>query len=273
MSPSGVPINERNYRNVGDRVRLTAAKGCTLMTVHLPITVGPSRVHGGLWKMAVSNDGESVVRYSTSVISESTLRASVPPPQPISGTSFAAGDSIQFQLSLTQLGGAPVQGADVSVSVSAPQVDIDELLSTVTEAQLSDVPTEINGDVLSLRARKVIALQMNLGEDPAPIGDLPPFAMSGNEVPGTYSGAFSQTKVPGPYTFTIRVSGLADRCQSFQREFTHGVSVNPVVPVVEIGDRPTLVTGDRPTLVTEDRPTFGTGTLVPSGGPSDTAPP
>jgi hypothetical protein len=229
-SPSGFEFNADNAGRFGDRVSFTNAQRYKLMTIQLPITTGPNVDHVGRWQLAVKNPGHTHVHYSTSVISESTIRAELTPPVALSGGKFKIGDKIPLFVTLRQLGGAPLRGADVTVTPNVPRTDLASLLSSagITPEELAAVPREINGDLLSPTEREYLVLVKRMqGKDPLSRADLPPITLGEDREPGEYLGNFVETRIPGVYTFVVHIEGITPECEPFQRELSYSVVVAP----------------------------------------------
>lgn len=82
-SPSGFEFTPGNSAYFGDFIKLYQARAYTLMSIQLPIKTGPNTNHEGVWEMEIQNPGPSKVHYAASVLSESTIRAELAPPQPL----------------------------------------------------------------------------------------------------------------------------------------------------------------------------------------------
>jgi hypothetical protein len=200
------------------------------MTIQLPITTGPNVDHVGYWQLVVKNPGDSPVHYSTSVISESTIRAELRPPAALSGGKFKIGDMIPLFITLRQLGRAPLPGANVTVTPNVPKTDLTSLLSSagITKEELAAVPREIKGDLLSQTEREYLVLMKRMeGKDPLLRADLPPITLGEDREPGEYLGNFVETRIPGVYTFVVHIEGITPECEPFQRELSFSVVVAP----------------------------------------------
>ncbi len=229
-SPSGLMLHPGNASSFGGRVKVKTAPAYTLMTVKFPITTVANDDHAGRWEMVITNPGRATVHYSASAISESTIRAYLKPPSAITGSGFIVGNPIPFRVSLTELGGKPIFGAEVTVTPNIPLASLDTVLSQagITQADLNDIPKEMHGEELSTNERLYLAAQRKLKErDLLPRKDLAPFELKETEKEGVYMGEFSPTRVEGFYEFTIRIEGITSKCQLFQRELSSSVVVAP----------------------------------------------
>jgi hypothetical protein len=228
-TPSGLVLQPGNASSFGGRVAVRTALAYTLMTVQLPIATVANVDHSGRWEMVITNPGQAPVHYSASAISESTIRANIAPPSTIAGGGFKVGDPIPFQVSLTELGGVPIFGAEVTVAPNIPLASLGMVLSSagITQADLNAIPKEMYGEELSTTERLYLALREKLGvRDLLPRKDLAPFELKEKDE-GLYMGQFSPTRVEGFYGFTIRIEGITPKCQLFQRELYYSVVVAP----------------------------------------------
>ena len=229
-TPSGLMLHPGNASSFGGSVKVKTAPAYTLMTVKLPIATVANDDHAGRWEMVITNPGQATVHYSASAISESTIRANLTPPSAISGSRFIVGDTIPFRVSLTELGGKPIFGAEVTVTPNIPLASLGTVLSSVgiTQADLNAIPKDMYGEELSTNERLYLALQKKLEvRDLLPRKDLAPFELKETEKEGFYIGEFSPTRVEGFYGFTIRIEGITPECQLFQRELYYSVVVAP----------------------------------------------
>jgi subtilisin family serine protease len=229
-TPSGLVLHPGNASSFGGRIAVTTAPAYTLMTVQLPITTVANVDQSGRWEMVITNPGQATVHYSASAISESTIRANMTPPSAIAGGGFKVGDPIPFRVSLTELGGVPIYGADVTVTPNVPLASLGTVLSSagITQSELDAVPKEMYGEELSTTERLYLALQKRLGvRELLPRKDLPPFYLTESEKEGVYTGQFAPTRVEGFYGFTIHIEGVTPKCQLFQRELSYSVVVAP----------------------------------------------
>ena len=229
-TPSGLLLHPGNASSFGDHVSVKTAPAYTLMTVQLPIATIANVDHSGPWEMVISNPGQAEVHYSASAISESTIRANLRSPSALSGKGFIVGDSIPFRVSLTELGGVPLFGAEVTVTPNIPLTSLETLLASagITQSELNAIPKVMYGEELSMNERLYLALQKRQGvRDLLPRKDLPPFELKESEKEGVYMGEFAHTRVEGFYGFTIRIGGVTPECQLFQRELSYSVVVAP----------------------------------------------
>ena len=230
IGPNGSRVTPGNAASFGDGVERQTASAYEIVTLHLPLTGGPNREHGGTWTMEVTNSGGSAVTFSASAVAESTVTAdSSQPPKP-DADGFNPGDSVDLGMRMSQQGGTPVTNAAVTVVPEKPVVGIGDLLSSgaVTSRDLASVPQQINGEDLSTRERMIIALQNKLGRNPIPRRQGTPFTLGEGES-GIYRASFTDTGTPGPYSFTMHAEALAEDCSPVSRETIQTVGVSPNV--------------------------------------------
>lgn len=253
-NPAGQEVNASNFATFGDRVSYQTASAYKLMTLRMPIaSASNDQANSAPFEMIITNPGGSAVNYSASAVTGSTVDAEVTIADPVNPSGlFEPGDSVDFTFLLSQLGGGAVSNGVVSVTPNVPLVDSANLLSSglVTEVDLAAIPTEINGDELSLQERMILALENILESSPLARGDVEDITLIETGTDGTYLGSYEETNTRGVYGFTIRADALADDCQPIQRESVLSVSVGSevdplgsvVVVVVNPGDGTYIVT-------------------------------
>lgn len=232
-SPSGLEINADNFGLFSDRISYIDAPTHDIYQVHLPIVAQTNTDHAETWEMVIRNPNNATVTYSASAIGQSTVHLDFVPPL-VSDGFFNSGEAIPLQVILEENNQVPIREASVSVSVTAPTVDLGNLLSSgvVSEDDFKKVPVEIKGEPLGLRERMTIALQNKFGdENPLSAVKLDSIELTESANGGFYSSRFVDTKIPGTYTFVVNVDGFTSDWQPFQRETTYTIHVSdPVDP-------------------------------------------
>ena len=268
-SPWGQIIDASNFAAWGGKISRVKAPAYELLEIHFPIA-GPTEEHGGRWELLVHNPGSKTLRYSASAISQSTIHATLEP-QPSASGGYMAGDVIPLMASIAGSGGMPMTAAaTATVTGTRPAVDIGGLLaaSGITSADLSGIPTSINGEKLTERERMVMALQKRYPDRDlfAPI-ELSPMSLNELE-PGMFTGRLS-TKMPGSYQMLVKIRGITEDCQIVEREVMQSVQAAPRVDPgktdITVG-RPGGGDGDITVTVT---PVGGNGTVVGPGFATD----
>jgi Mg-chelatase subunit ChlD len=243
QTPSGQRIDEDNYALYGGRIVRTIGDGHATFQVRLPLENGPAVDHAGSWQMVIEagDVGASPVRYSASALAESANRLHVDIPPPPDGV-YAPGDGIAINATVDGAGRIPLERTVVTVTPMVPILGLGELLSAVpvTPEQLAAIPTEINGETLSLQQRLFLAIRALLGSDPLLRAELPPFVLSGDPDEG-YAGLFADTRTDGVYSFLVGSESTAADCTRTQRESLHSVAVPPSIDPAQ---RPRVVIPD-----------------------------
>ncbi|MEM1395574.1 MAG: hypothetical protein AAGG00_20255 [Cyanobacteria bacterium P01_H01_bin.150] len=203
----------------------------TIYQVHLPIAAQANTDHAETWEMVIRNPNSETVTYSASALAQSSVHLDFLPLQSADGI-FNSGEPIPLRLFLRENNQVPIREATVTVSVTAPREDLGNLLSSgvVTREDLAEVPVEIKGEPLGVRERMAIALQEKFGENENPLSSIKLNPIELNESDeGYYSSRFTNTKIPGTYTFVVNVEGFTSDWQPFQRETTYTVNVSDEV--------------------------------------------
>ena len=230
VGPGGTRITPANVTRFGEAVMRETASAYEIVTLHLPLTGGPEQEHGGTWQMEVSNPGSAAIEFSASSLVESTVNAEASQPPRPDADGFDPGDPVGLSMSIREKGGNPVTNGTVEVVPVEPVVGIGDLLASgaVTSGDLASVPHEIDGEDLSLRERMIIALQHKLGRNPIPRSEGTPFELTGGGG-GDYSGSFTATGTPGPYSFTMHAEAQSEDCSPISRETIQTVGIRPKV--------------------------------------------
>ncbi|MEM6403912.1 MAG: vWA domain-containing protein, partial [Cyanobacteria bacterium P01_D01_bin.116] len=227
-TPSGLEINQGNFNSFGDRISYIDAPAHDIYQVHLPIAAQANTDHAETWEMVIRNPNSETVTYSASALAQSSVHLDFLPLQSADGI-FNSGEPIPLRLFLRENNQVPIREATVTVSVTAPREDLGNLLSSgvVTREDLAEVPVEIKGEPLGVRERMAIALQEKFGENENPLSSIKLNPIELNESDeGYYSSRFTNTKIPGTYTFVVNVEGFTSDWQPFQRETTYTVNVS-----------------------------------------------
>lgn len=276
VTPSGKVIKSANVAQFGEHAELLEAATHEILKVELPILTGAQEEGPGTWQMRIRHVAGVRTEYSASAISESTIRAELQPLEPHAGQSeFLPGDPVPFTLSLQGNDAVPISTAAATVNARLPLVNWGTLLAAagITPAQLAAVPLSIAGEPLSLEERLARAYSHRYGDqreilDAIPYGSQT-LALIGDG-DGSFSGAFTDTRIPGSYNFTIDVRGL-HACEPLQRQLAESVSVG-LKPAGDPRDRPPIqVDVDDPhdTITVVVTPTTGGGLVFGPGHAND----
>jgi opacity protein-like surface antigen len=170
----------------------------------------------GEWNLVITYENDNLEGNSNEIYSYSVLaKSALPITAAFDQATYFTGDTIGLEVRLTE-NGAPVLDARVSADVKVPQNTVNNWLSTnlLSQSQVDSFPRAINGENLTRGYQKRTAIINLLGErfqlrkstqrllfyDDGSHGD-----KVTND--GLYTNLFTETKVPGSYSFNIDVLG------------------------------------------------------------------
>lgn len=291
-TPSGQEINANNLAMFGDNVRLIDRDTHQILEVRLPILTGAEEQHSGTWQMRLRHTAGVQTDYQASVYAQTRLRANLSMVEPGADEVFTPLEPVTMNVGISGPGNLPVSHAIASGTASVPLISYGTLFAAagITPAELNataatyDVgEAPIDQEPRTYSERMVAAVRTNLGleqvVDLIPYEDRP-FEMFADG-DGQFSGTFFDTRVEGPYAFTVDLHGLSNDCGPFQRELFQSVSVGLALDK-DHEQRPPIVVGldeanDRLTLTVTPTaiggsvfgPGFADDIFINAGGTSE----